>query len=150
MVALKLRYQCILICFIPIFTLLFIHHQNILSQNGREKTYFNLQKLKAKVDTSSGDILVHDINVSSFLRDLEVDDVKWNISRHTDAEIHNSLGEPSSIQTDQTLKTILYWNEAYGSTQYGFCCGQEPYWKYQCPYTNCYVTDNRTHLPSIE
>lgn len=154
MVALKLRYQCILICFIPIFTLLFVHHQNIVTtKNGKEKSYFNLEKLKARVeDASNDDILVNDINVSTFLRDLEEDDVKWNISRHTDAEINNLFGKTgqSIIKSDQTLKTILYWNEAYGSTQYGFCCGQDPYREFQCPYTNCYVTDNRTHLPDIE
>jgi hypothetical protein len=22
---------------------------------------------------------------------------------------------------------ILYWNEAYGSTKYGFCCGKQPF-----------------------
>ena len=34
----------------------------------------------------------------------------------------------SSIQTTTTnlekLKYILYWNEAYGTKEYWFCCGQ--------------------------
>ncbi len=42
------------------------------------------------------------------------------------------------------MKYILYFNEAYGSTKYGFCCGQEPFQKLACPVNNCYVTDNHT------
>ena len=54
--------------------------------------------------------------------------------------------EPKNVDDAKNFKTILYWNEAYGSTKYGFCCGQDPFIEYQCPYTNCYVTDNRSHI----
>jgi hypothetical protein len=27
-------------------------------------------------------------------------------------------------ESKKQLKYILYWNEAYGTTEYGFCCGQ--------------------------
>jgi hypothetical protein len=47
-------------------------------------------------------------------------------------------------------KNILYWNEAYGSTEYGFCCGQKPYETFQCIYKNCYATNNRSHLESVD
>jgi hypothetical protein len=32
------------------------------------------------------------------------------------------------------LKYILYWNEAYGTSDYGFCCGQDPFIKVQQTY----------------
>ena len=151
MVALKIRYPCLFICLVPIFTLLLIQN-NFSSKKASEKTYFDLDKLKNQVlkDASEEDILVNDdINVSAFLRDVEKDDIKWNISRHSDTEINDLFGPPAATRDKSTekLKTILYWNEAYGSTQYGFCCGQDPFLEFQCPYTNCYATDNRSHLP---
>ena len=45
-------------------------------------------------------------------------------------------------------KYILFWNEAYGSTKYGFCCGTQPF--SVCPIKNCYVTDNRSLLESVD
>ena len=53
-------------------------------------------------------------------------------------------------EKSEKLKHILYWNEAYGSTEYGFCCGQEPYFKFQCKYTNCFVTNDRNYLSSVD
>ena len=45
-------------------------------------------------------------------------------------------------------KYILFWNEAYGSTKYGFCCGKEPF--SICPdIKDCYVTDNRSLLHNV-
>ena len=55
-----------------------------------------------------------------------------------------------SKEKTEKLKTILYWNEAYGSTEYGFCCGQNPYFDFECPVKNCYVTNNRSFLPSVD
>ena len=49
---------------------------------------------------------------------------------------------------ESRLKYILFWNEAYGSTKYGFCCGEEPF--AECPEKNCYVTDDRTLLKNVE
>ena len=43
----------------------------------------------------------------------------------------------------QRLKYLLYWNEAYGSTEYGFCCGQQPFLEKDCPTKNCFATNNR-------
>ena len=47
-------------------------------------------------------------------------------------------GDPSSKSIElkgknekRETKSILYWNEAYGSTEYGFCCGQEPYERFK-------------------
>ena len=41
-------------------------------------------------------------------------------------------GPPNKTTKKETItKSILYWNEAYGSTEYGFCCGQEPYERFK-------------------
>ena len=71
------------------------------------------------------------------------------------ASVSEKYGKPKfkvaeSPINQQKLKTILYWNEAYGSTEYGFCCGQKPYYEFECPIQNCFVTNNRTHLKSID
>uniref|UniRef100_A0A0K2TTZ5 Fucosyltransferase n=1 Tax=Lepeophtheirus salmonis TaxID=72036 RepID=A0A0K2TTZ5_LEPSM len=51
---------------------------------------------------------------------------------------------------EETIKYILYWNSAYGSLDYGFCCGKEPYIKFNCrPKRNCFVTNNRSLLPAV-
>ena len=30
----------------------------------------------------------------------------------------------TKTEAKKELKYILFWNEAYGTTEYGFCCGQ--------------------------
>ena len=67
----------------------------------------------------------------------------------------DKFGAPKKVSATasketEKLKTILYWNEAYGSTEYGFCCGQNPYFEFECPVKNCYVTNNRSFLPSVD
>ena len=43
----------------------------------------------------------------------------------------------------------MFWNEAYGSTKYGFCCGKKPF--LACPdIKDCYVTDNRSLLSNVD
>jgi hypothetical protein len=36
-------------------------------------------------------------------------------------------------------KRILYWNDFYGSRNFGFCCGKRPYLLAGCKNTNCQV-----------
>ncbi len=36
-------------------------------------------------------------------------------------------------------KRILYWNDFYGSRNFGFCCGSRPYKVNGCRSTNCQV-----------
>jgi hypothetical protein len=36
-------------------------------------------------------------------------------------------------------KRILYWNDFYGSRNFGFCCGSRPYKVNGCRNTNCQV-----------
>lgn len=50
---------------------------------------------------------------------------------------------------DSELKTILMWNDAYGSRTYDIGHGREPFYKYKCPETRCYATSNRTYLKSV-
>ena len=68
-----------------------------------------------------------EVDFDSVLLDLKREREKWN---------------GNAVKTEP--KYILYWNEAYGSTDYGFCCGRDPYEKYNCPVKNCYATDNRS------
>ena len=54
------------------------------------------------------------------------------------------------LDSSSSPKYILYWNDAYGSTQYGFCCGQTPFTQQKCPVSNCHSTDNRSLLASVD
>jgi hypothetical protein len=47
-------------------------------------------------------------------------------------------------KSNPQLKRILYWNELYGSKNYGFCCGRGPYKKYKCAHDACYTSKDRT------
>ena len=51
-------------------------------------------------------------------------------------------------QSGPNTKYILFWNEAYGSTKYGFCCGRNPF--SVCPVKDCYITDNREYLKDVD
>ncbi|XP_040574510.1 alpha-(1,3)-fucosyltransferase C [Lepeophtheirus salmonis] len=46
---------------------------------------------------------------------------------------------------EKDLKIILAWNEAYGSKKYDIGFGREPFYKYKCPETRCYMTDQRDY-----
>ena len=48
------------------------------------------------------------------------------------------------------LKTILMWNEAYGTKEYDIGFGREPFFKYKCPETRCYSTSNRSYLQNVD
>jgi hypothetical protein len=41
--------------------------------------------------------------------------------------------------TNEKPKRILYWNDFYGSRNFGFCCGKRPYLLAGCNNTNCQV-----------
>ena len=82
---------------------------------------------------------------------------KMNVYLHLPAKFFffsflELYGDSESIKAGQNKpeKFILYWNEAYGSTEYGFCCGQEPYERFHCKSRNCYVTNDRKYLPSVD
>ena len=55
---------------------------------------------------------------------------------------------PSSSSTCNRVraekKTILYWNDFYGSRNFGFCCGRSPYVKHDCSCTNCFTSKDRS------
>ena len=44
----------------------------------------------------------------------------------------------------QQIKRILYWNDYYGSKNFGFCCGRGPYIKHKCPTSLCYTSKDRS------
>ena len=44
----------------------------------------------------------------------------------------------------QKIKRILYWNDYYGSKNFGFCCGRGPYIKHKCPTSLCYTSKDRS------
>ena len=52
--------------------------------------------------------------------------------------------EKQKSKSKPQLKRILYWNELYGSKNYGFCCGRGPYKKYKCAHDACYTSKDRT------
>ena len=72
---------------------------------------------------------------------------------------HDPGGEPGqdirvneiSGKVSQKLKRILYWNDYYGSKNFGFCCGRGPYIKHKCPTSLCYTSkDRREDLKSFD
>ena len=48
------------------------------------------------------------------------------------------------------LKTILFWNDAYGVRTYDVGFGHEHFYTNMCPDTRCYTTSNRSYLKSVE
>lgn len=93
----------------------------------------DLSILKNRIENSNYVDQDIGVNIDEFLEHVREEDQRWN--------------SPASLKENNDqgpLKYILYWNEAYGSTEYGFCCGQEPLHKIQCPNTNCYFTNNRS------
>lgn len=47
-----------------------------------------------------------------------------------------------------SMKHILYYTNYWEGKDFQFGIGQQPFIDYKCPYTNCYATNNRTHLSS--
>ena len=73
--------------------------------------------------------------------------------------VENDFGENDKLCVNSTrhrntpnnkLKTILMWNLAYGTKEYDIGFGQEPFYKYNCPETRCYSTQNRTYLQNVD
>ena len=48
------------------------------------------------------------------------------------------------------LKTILFWNDAYGNRDYDIGHGREPFYRFKCPETRCIATADRKFLPSVD
>ena len=64
------------------------------------------------------------------------------------SEIVTQFPNSSSVPACSTLraerKSILYWNDFYGSHNFGFCCGRSPYLKHDCQCSNCFTSKDRT------
>lgn len=80
------------------------------------------------------------VDVDAVLRKIKEDQEKYGGKK--------APSPPAAGAGDSRAKTkyILYWNSAYGSRQYGFCCGRDPFEESSCPVSDCYATDNRSLL----
>jgi len=61
-----------------------------------------------------------------------------NVSMAVDRQVNASEAE---------MKYILFWNEAYGTKEYDFGFGREPFYTNLCPETRCVTTANRSAMP---
>ena len=58
---------------------------------------------------------------------------------------------PISEKVNHNLKRVLYWNDFYGSKNFGFCCGRGPYFKHDCQCNACYTSkDRNTNISSFD
>ena len=79
---------------------------------------------------------------------LDSDSVNENVIDITGVE-HEHVGSVGKRRSK--LKRILYWNDFYGSKNFGFCCGRGPYLKHNCPNSQCYTSkDRREDLKSFD
>ena len=56
---------------------------------------------------------------------------------------HSNTVDQTTEKVSPKLKRILYWNDYYGSKNFGFCCGRGPYIKHKCPTSLCYTSKDR-------
>ena len=70
----------------------------------------------------------------------------------------NNFGDNDNVCVDpsrhkdtppEKLKTILMWNLAYGTKEYGIGFGRDTFYRHKCPETRCYSTSNRTYLKDV-
>lgn len=125
-----------------IATCQFIVSYNAMKSNHKgsdsDNHGFSLAFLQSLVNFSTTSIPSDVVRKSSRLA-FDLEELLINLFVYYVLFISDELSKP---------KYILYWNEAYGSTKYGFCCGQEPFVKYDCPVNNCFATDNRSFFGS--
>ena len=77
---------------------------------------------------------------------LQQEETKQIIIQKDDLQENKKLksNKKEKSKSNPQLKRILYWNELYGSKNYGFCCGRGPYKKYKCAHDACYTSKDRT------
>jgi hypothetical protein len=77
---------------------------------------------------------------------IQKEETKQIIDPTDDLQENKKLksNEKQKSKSKPELKHILYWNEMYGSKNYGFCCGRGPYKKYKCAHDACYTSKDRT------
>lgn len=49
----------------------------------------------------------------------------------------------TKFQGKRKMKRILLWNDFYGSRNFGFCCGRNPFKKAKCQVSDCQTTKSR-------
>ena len=97
---------------------------------------FCIITIQNKVDYKS-------IHLASCNRSYEINDYGGNDNLCVSTSRYNDT-------SNEKLKTILMWNLAYGTKEYGIGFGRESFYKYKCPDTRCVSTSNRTYLKNIE
>eukprot|EP00095_Tigriopus_kingsejongensis_P005710 snap_masked-scaffold459_size165548-processed-gene-0.8 protein:Tk05710 transcript:snap_masked-scaffold459_size165548-processed-gene-0.8-mRNA-1 annotation:"hypothetical protein DAPPUDRAFT_41601" len=64
---------------------------------------------------------------------------------------NDNLRVLTNRQRNETrLKTILMWNDAYGVREYDIGHGREPFYRFKCPETRCWATNNRSYLADVK
>ena len=72
-------------------------------------------------------------------------------SSSSDKSVSMKKLSPISEKINHNLKRILYWNDFYGSKNFGFCCGRGPYFKHHCQCTACHTSkDRNTNISSYD
>lgn len=68
--------------------------------------------------------------------------VKWT-------ERYNSKFIKSNLKSEiyQDAKVILFWNSFFGSADYNFGLGNDPFFMNKCPVSDCFTTTDRGWLP---
>lgn len=80
------------------------------------------------------------INILDESEDADVDYPEW-IPEGVVADTKQEVCRPES-----ELKTILFWNKYYGSSNFHFGLGQDPFSQAGCSCTQCQLTSDRTQL----
>ena len=69
----------------------------------------------------------------------------------SDLSVSKRKFSPKSGKVSHNLRRILYWNDFYGSKNFGFCCGRGPYLKYNCQCNACFTSkDRNTNISSYD
>ncbi|XP_064093660.1 alpha-(1,3)-fucosyltransferase C-like isoform X2 [Macrobrachium nipponense] len=68
----------------------------------------------------------------------------------TDLFVEKPRGPGSEDVNNTSLKKILFWNEAYGSKDFGLGYGREPFIRAKCPVNTCFTTGNRSRFKHEE
>ena len=113
----------------------------ILIYHSERQVHFSNEIVNSKLSAKAA--LVNDVKVR-FNPFVSVADSGDQIMK---AYTHNDFG----LKNHQLpVKRILFWNDAYGSKDYGIGFGDAAFRELNCPIHKCYTTDNRTLIATEE
>ena len=75
--------------------------------------------------------------------------INIELEHDTRKTVKQKVHEKPRLKAKPKLKQILYWNELYGSKNYGFCCGRGPYKRNKCANDACFTSKERTEDLSV-